>query len=120
MKWSTVILISTLAACGSSRNLAPAMQVQPGDDRSRLISLMGQPQNRQFSGNREVLQYCTTGIGILTRPSDDYVSFLLVDNRVQTMTRYQSRIFGGEECTNYFREVDWRRQADTTIEIRFR
>jgi hypothetical protein len=102
-----------LAACGSVRDLTPAMQVQPGDARARLISLMGQPQNRQFSGNREVLQYCTTGM-----MSDDYVAFLLVDNRVQTMTRYQNQLFG--DCTSYFREVDWRRQADTTIEIRFR
>lgn len=113
MRWCIVIVLGTLAACGSSRDLAPAMQVQPGDDRARLIRVMGQPQDRQFSGNREVLQYCTTGA-----MSDDYVGFLLINNRVQTMTRYQNRLVG--DCTSFFRQVDWSQPADTTVEIRFR
>lgn len=91
-----------------------ALALNPGDSRERVVEVMGAPQDRQFNGNEEALQWCETGSS-----SDLYTVVWLTDNKVTTVSNYTRRDHFGS-CTNSFKQINWSSSPDTTIEIRER
>lgn len=96
-----VAAAAALAACGT---LEPKTnQLGPGDERAKVIAVMGQPGDRQFRGNVEVLQYCKTGAGY---GYHDFRMVWLKDGRVTGITSYKGHR-PGSSCTSSFKQIDW-------------
>jgi hypothetical protein len=101
MRIMVIALLCALAACGSLERRATALN--PGDNKQAVLDLLGEPQDRQFSGGLEVWQYCKTGAGF------GYPDFRIVwfrDGVVTGMTSYKDHT-PASGCTGHFRSIDW-------------
>ena len=75
---------------------------------------MGEPQNRQFQGENEAWQYCSTDYSGFE--ADHYVLIWLYKGTVTGMQTYRNTLYGS--CESFFRTVDWEEAPDVSIEIR--
>lgn len=110
------ILVSAmvLSACaGPAELMSKSIQITPGMTTQELQSLMGPPQNRQFSGTNEAWQYCATGA-----VSDDYLLVWVNSGTVTGLQTYKNTETG--MCTSFFQTVEWEDAPDASIEIRQR
>lgn len=79
------------------------MQVTVGDSKSKVLSIMGNPGNRQFSGTNEAWQYCQTDIWGMS--GDDYIVVWFRNGNVSAVTSYKNTNYG--DCSMFYREIDW-------------
>ncbi len=111
----TLILLSVvLSACGSLEKKAALVGV--GDDKQKLLSVMGPPDDRQAKGTKEAWQYCQTGAGF---GYHDYRVFWIEDGRVTGVNSYKSGR-AGSSCMTDIRPINWVEAPDRIIEIRQR
>jgi hypothetical protein len=119
MTHTTTLLIATitlfLVACGSLGKKSDLIGI--GDDKERVLKIMGPPGDRQLKGSNEAWQYCqTTGAGF---GYHDYRIIWFYNGKVTGITSYTSSR-GGSSCVTDIRSVRWGDAPDTTIEIRNR
>lgn len=109
-----IAMMLLLQACGSLETKSTMINL--GDNKERVLSIMGQPDDRQFKGSNEAWQYChaKTGIGI-----HDYRIIWLYDGKVTGMNSYKNPqpVWG---CMKAIRPVRWEDAPDSKMEIRIR
>jgi|SRR5688572_21559347 hypothetical protein len=101
-------------ACGSLQK--NAVLVNAGDDKQRVLEVLGTPGDTQFQGSAEVWQYCQTGAGF---GYHDYRVVWFRDGRVTGVTSYKDTT-PASSCAAHFRQVRWEEAPDYTVEIRQR
>lgn len=77
------------------------INIAKGDERARVLEVMGTPQDRQFLDNYEVFQYCITGAGF---GYHDYSAIWLRDGKVVGITTYKDHT-PGSSCRGHFRTL---------------
>ena len=106
-----------LLACASQTMMVKnSSAIKAGMLTSELRELMGEPQNRQFEGNNEAWQYCSTDYSGFE--TDHYVLVWIVDETVTGMQTYRNAEIG--MCGSFFRTVNWEDAPDASIEVRNR
>jgi hypothetical protein len=74
-----------------------------GDDKERVLKIMGPPDDRQLRGSNEAWQYCQTGAGF---GYHDYRVIWLYNGKVTGITSYKSNR-AGSSCMTDIRSVRW-------------
>lgn len=113
MKWLALSAI-LLTACGTLERRAA--QIYPGMSAEQVRRLLGSPQDRQFSGNEEVWQFCKTGAGF---GYHDYRAVWFRDGKVTGVNSYKSGR-PASSCARDIKPVRWEDAPDKVIEIRSR
>jgi hypothetical protein len=91
--------------------------IQAGDSKEKVIEILGDPEDRQFKGKDEALQYCKTGTGF---GMCGYRTIWFYDGRVTGITSYSMKCVGPGSCGAHFKTIKWEDAPDHTIEIRQR
>lgn len=86
-------------------------KINAGDSRDRVVELLGPPENRQFKGQNEALQYCVNG----TSFGHSTVTIVWLHNQIVTSLN-TADLYGS--CQ--FKTIDWDNAPDRVIEIRKR
>lgn len=107
-------LLVLLASCGTLEK--KAMLINVGDNKQRVLDIMGTPGDRQVHGYQEAWQYCVSGAGF---GYDDYRLIWFANGKVTGITSYKASPFG-RSCTSDFKTIRWENAPDQTIEIRER
>ena len=109
------LLSVTIVACDESQELnTKAASIGPNSTRTEVLNVFGPPQKRDFQGQQEVWQYCTSGL-----ESHTYTAITLVAGNVSGLRNY-SQVSFLDSCTAWFRDPSFDTPPDTTIEIRNR
>ena len=105
----------SLAGCGSLETKSVLVNV--GDDKPKVLSVMGAPDDRQLRGSEEAWQYCQTGAGF---GYHDYRVVWFSEGKVVGITSYKATgaQAAGKSCVAAIREVDWREAPDVSVEVR--
>jgi hypothetical protein len=93
------ILTVTLSACGTLEKKTILININ--DDKSRVIEIMGTPEDRQMEGQNEAWQYCMFGAGI---GYNDHRIIWFNSGRVTGITSYRTT---GPGCTMNFKTIRW-------------
>jgi hypothetical protein len=94
-------LAVALAISGCAGVKVRATKINPGESRAEVLKLMGRPDDRQFQGKLEVLQYgMVVTIGVC-----DYTMVWLRDGAVTGVSSY--RHFSTMGCRSGLQPVDW-------------
>jgi len=103
-----------IIACGSLDK--QALQVNNGDNKERVTTLMGSPDDRQFKGDNEAWQYCQTGAGF---GYHDYRVIWFFKGKVTGINSYKSSR-PASSCVTDIRQINWEDAPDVTLEVRER
>lgn len=96
----TVLAIG-LASCRTMELANKTIQINKGDDRAKVLQIMGTPQDRQFLADYEVFQYCITGAGF---GYHDFTAIWLRSGRVVGITNYKDHT-PASHCRGHFRTL---------------
>jgi len=91
------------------------IKIELGQSMTDVQTILGTPQNRQFSGRNEAWQYCETSYG---PAGDDYVIVWFFDSKVTGITTYKNYETGF--CESFFRTIQWEDAPNNVIEHRIR
>lgn len=83
--------------------MSPTPSIQTGDSRDRVLSLMGEPGDRQFNGENEALQYCVNRRFPFTTP--EYTAVWLFSGRVTGVTTYRGA--PNSSCRANYKTLEW-------------
>jgi len=108
-----IMLLILFSGC-ASKNKA-LFDINPGDTKASVIAKLGDPENRQFKGKNEAIQYCTTGTSFGVSTFD---IIWLYDGKVTGVNSYNLSKAG--MCSAHFESVKWENAPDHIIEIRER
>lgn len=108
------LAIIILSACGTLEK--KSILINSGDDKNRVLSIMGTPDDRQLQGQNEVWQYCITGAGF---GYHDYRVIWFRNGMVTGITSYKDHT-PASSCVGHFKTIRWEDAPDRTIEIRQR
>lgn len=98
--WMIVVAFAlAIVSCRTMELANKTIQINKGDDRAKVLQVMGTPQDRQFLGDYEVLQYCITGAGF---GYHDYSAIWLRSGQVVGITTYKDHT-PGSSCRGHFR-----------------
>jgi hypothetical protein len=113
-----LIAVLTLAtvACRTMELANKTIQINKGDDRAKVLTIMGTPQDRQFLGEYETLQYCVTGAGF---GYHDYTAIWLKGGLVVGISNYKDYT-AGSSCRGHFHALRVEEAPDYVIEVRHR
>lgn len=109
-----ISVIALLSACGTLEKKAGLINY--GDDKSKVLAIMGPPGDRQFRGKDEAWQYGQTGAGF------GYHDFRIVwfyDGGVTGVTSYKDYT-PASSASAHFKPIRWEDAPDYTLEIRKR
>lgn len=113
------VLATAVAGCASTANLTNQPvhlinSINVGDDKAKVIGMMGEPVQRAAAGNLEALQWCRTRTGM----PDDFLLIWFRDGRVTETTAYRN---DGRytDCRDGVKGVTFR-APDKVEEIRYR
>jgi hypothetical protein len=96
------LLAGSPALAGKAKDLNDnAAKLQPGQTESDVVKIMGEPGNREFSGNQTAWQYCARSS--LTHNS--FVVIYLQDGKVQRLATYTKPWLGG--CASQYEPAKW-------------
>jgi hypothetical protein len=109
-----VFLGMFLCACGSLEK--KTVLINPGDDKQKVLSIMGPPGDRQFRGKHEAWQYGKTGAGF---GYHDFRIIWFYDGKVTGITSYKDYT-PATSASAHFKPIRWEDAPDQTIEIRQR
>lgn len=101
-----------IASCGTLEKKSILIDV--GDNKQKVLGIMGTPEDRQVQGPREAWQYCVSGAGF---GYNDHRIVWFRSGVVTSITSYRTRSTG---CTGAIRSVHWESAPDSVIEIRSR
>lgn len=108
----TFAVSAMIVGCGTLDKKTSLLNV--GDFKERVIEVMGAPQDRQVSDQREAWQYCKSGSGF---GWNDHKVIWLSNGRVTGITSYKSSATG---CRGGIQQVRWESAPDSVLEIRQR
>lgn len=91
----------SLVSCRTMELANKTIQINKGDDRAKVLQIMGTPQDRQFLADYEVLQYCITGAGF---GYHDYSAIWLQSGQVVGITTYKDQT-PASSCRGHFRTL---------------
>ena len=111
---SIAVLVLCVTGCGGLETKSSLINV--GDDKTKVMSVMGTADDRQVKGKNEAWQYCQTGAGF---GYHDYRVIWFYDGRVTGVNSYKSSV-PGTSCMTAMREVRWEEAPDVTVEVRQR
>jgi hypothetical protein len=103
-----------LASCRTMELANKAMQIERGDDRAKVLQVMGTPQDRQFLADYEVLQWCITGAGF---GYHDYTAIWLRASQVVGITTYKDHT-PASSCRGHVRTLRVEDAPDFVVEVR--
>jgi hypothetical protein len=110
-----VLAITFLAAsCGSLEKKSSLIAM--GDEKEKVLKIMGPPDDRQLKGNDEAWQYCQTGAGFGYR---DYRIIWLHNSKVTGINSYKSTR-PGTSCMTDILPIRWQDAPHEIIEFRNR
>lgn len=95
-----IICLLFITACATQFKQSSVKKLNPGMTKEEVIKIMGEPGDRQFSGNKEVLQWCNTGMS-----GDAYIMAHFRDGKLGTVQRYSQTLEGN--CTDFFNQVNF-------------
>ena len=110
------LLIINLFACRTLELEKKTIQINTNDGKSRVLEIMGTPEDRQFLGQNEVWQYCIIGAGF---GYHDYRVIWFRNGQVTGITSYKDTTTASS-CEGHFKTIRWEDAPDQTIEIRKR
>lgn len=93
------ILALSITSCRTMELANKTIHISNGDDRAKVLQVMGTPQDRQFLADYEVLQYCITGAGF---GYHDYSAIWLRSGQVVGITTYKDNT-PASSCRGHFR-----------------
>jgi len=100
--WMVAIpFVLSIVSCRTMELANKTIQINKGDDRAKVLQVMGTPEDRQFLGDYEVLQYCITGAGF---GYHDYSAIWLRSGKVAGITTYKDHT-PGSSCRGHFRTL---------------
>lgn len=105
-----------VAGCRTMELANKTINIEKGDDKSKVIAIMGTPQNRQFLRDYEILQYCVTGAGF---GYHDYSVIWLRGAAVIGITTYKDRT-PGTSCRGQFKTLRVEDAPDFIVDVRQR
>ena len=108
---ATVITLVIVCGCAGTDLRTQTASLNPGQSKEQVLSVLGPPGNRSFSGNAEAWQYCRTGIQV-----DTYTTVWFLDGKVHRVTSQEAALAAGM-CTVSYPTIDWG-QMDTRITVR--
>ena len=117
MRLIFLFLGAAISGCAAINHevIERSASVRPGMTESEVVSLLGEPGHREFSGSKSALQYCQTEIW---GARHKYAVVWLSEGKVYGLTSYTQAATGS--CHNKFMPVNWGNMPDTTIEVRNR
>lgn len=116
-KTAIVILCLFFSGCATGATLVKkSVLVSHGDTKERVLSIIGQPGDRQFNGEDEVWQYCKTDFTGLSH--DKFVMVWFYQGQVTGVSTYNNNEFG--TCSSFFKTIKWEDAPDRTVEFRTR
>jgi hypothetical protein len=110
------MLVFATVACRTMELANKTIQINKGDDRAKVLAIMGTPQDRQFLGDYETLQYCVTGAGF---GYHDYSAIWLKVGIVIGISTYKDYT-AGSSCRGHFHALRVEDAPDYVIEVRQR
>lgn len=106
------VLLALLTGCASVQKAA--LNIERGDTKERVQSVMGAPEDRQFKDQMEAWQYSNVvSIGVC-----EYTVIWFKSLVVTGITTYRNSSVAG--CRVGTRSIRWEEAPDATIEIRQR
>lgn len=96
----TVFALS-MVSCRTMELANKTIQINKGDDRAKVLQVMGTPQDRQLLTDYEVFQYCITGAGF---GYHDYSAIWLRSGKVVGITSYKDHT-PASSCRGHFRTL---------------
>lgn len=108
----SVYLGFSLSACGTLEHKTILINV--GDNKEKVLGIMGTPQDRQLQGQREAWQYCISGAGF---GYNDHRIIWFNSGSVTGITSYRT---GQTGCTSAIQSIRWESAPDAVVEIRSR
>lgn len=109
-----LLALSTSLSCAGMYLRDKANDIQPGQHRDYVISILGPPDDRQFRAKNEALQWCAKG----TFGNDNLIVWFK-DSKVTGLNSYSTHAVSGS-CTNQLKEVRWENAPDAVVEVRKR
>lgn len=85
-------------------------EIQPGMTGAQVVVLFGEAQFRQENGEKEIWQYCRTGI-----TEDEFLAVWFTAGRTTGITSY-SDSQGKGQCTGFFQQLPWGMAPDATAD----
>jgi hypothetical protein len=110
------LLLLAVLFCGCGSLEKKTILINPGDDKDKVISIIGLPGDRQFRGKDEAWQYGKTGAGF------GYHDFRIIwfhEGKVTGITSYKDYT-PATSASAHFKPIRWEDAPDHTIEIRQR
>lgn len=114
MRSILVIALSVFLMSCSSVN-KEFFSINEGESKESVLNRMGPPDDRQFEGENEVFQYCTTGTSF---GKSTFNVVWLFSGEVTGANSYTVSHAGS--CMGYFRQINWEDAPDVSVEIRLR
>ena len=91
-----------LNAC-ATQVVHQARALTPGATPAQVRALLGEPQDRQFQGQREAWQYCETGL-----LQDTFVIVWFAESKVTGLSMYHNAAGDvGFFCRSHLRAITW-------------
>ncbi|MFA6144919.1 MAG: hypothetical protein WCW84_06110 [Sulfurimonas sp.] len=110
-----LILILLILFSGCATKNKAFFNINAGDSKASVIDKLGYPEDRQFNGKHEAIQYCTTGTSFGVSTFD---VVWLYDGKVTGVNSYN--LHGAGMCSGHFESVKWEDAPNQTIEVRQR
>lgn len=104
------------ASCASvgGSSMRSSASVEPGQTKQQVLQVLGEPGDRQFSGENEALQYCTLsgnsfGSAVNGWRPGAYTVVWLLRGRVTGVTTYRASVAQTNSCESEFQRIDWQK-----------
>jgi hypothetical protein len=95
-----------------------AAKLRPNQTEEEVVSIMGEPVTREFTGRGSALQWCATGSNSQF-PNDRYVIGFFYDGKLVGTRNYVGNPNVAGDCSTLYKTIEWR-PSDKVIEYRFR
>lgn len=116
--FTTILLITLLAACGVQQKLSVSYKLSPGMTKSEVETIMGAPVKSDFKQNVEEWHYCKTGMS-----SDEFLALFFYEGKLIEKLNYTVTIAdtrGATGSCEKFIKMGNYREPDRVIELRLR
>ena len=106
------VVAALLAGCSTLKNTTA--EISAGDDKAKVLRLLGTPDDRQFQGKSEAWQYGT----VVAFGMCEYTIVWFTSGTVTGLNTYRNDSYAG--CRVGLRPVQWDSAPDRVIEVRQR
>ena len=107
-----LLVASFIQGCGTLDS--KTILIDPGDDKEKIIGILGVPYDRQFEQTKEAWQYCVSGAGF---GYNDHKIVWFTEGKVTGITTYRTSRSG---CSGAVKTIRWEEAPDYILEVRER